>query len=329
MAKNATCNDEKDDPIANNTRLHGEGCNEDYHCIHHEDGATCNKNGTETLGTCVAARKLDEKCDKNEHSECPAQSYCSSDKKCVKAQKVGNECDTKRLCEFGLICIASDEGLKNHTCHKPGSLQHNVTFKSDDVQATADPYFGIASVCFQHTYNETKDSKINICRKGDISDDTTIQDLRRETLTEKCNFTTFVGDIPDIDAGSNSSEAPQCGFNKNSDSWCRKRKGDQWFTEAFAKFHETDFSGYNCHPQSSASACRDAYELTGKDIFWAFDDVLFEVNEDLGFARIANNDRCVAEAITAQFWRGRDPEAAFGYSVIATMITALLASSLM
>lgn len=73
----------------------------------------------------------------------------------------------------------------------------------------------------------------------------------------------------------------------------------------------------NCHPLSTPRTCYDAWHGAGEDIFMKFDTALFEVNPQRGFPLIAENDRCVAETISVDFWRGRDPGSAFGTTVSA------------
>lgn len=326
---NKTCVEEKESEIAENVMKHGEICREDKHCFNHAKGAFCDRNNTEVeLGACVSPLSIGDACSRNAHKECPAQSYCSSDRKCVAARTTGQECDSSNFCQFGLICIASDAELKNHTCHAPGSIGDNQLFLDDDI-ADVDQYFGVASSCFEHTFNDTDQSAKKICRRGNVSKDTSKGALRRNSPDEICEFTTFLGNQTVGEEGKVVNETAQCGFNKNSDAWCRKRKGDQWFQKAFKAFTETDFSGFNCHVQSSAKMCLAAFYTEGKEVFYNFDRALMEVDEEDGFSRFAMNDKCVAESVTANFWRGNNPDSAFGYSLFAVFALVLSATSLL
>ena len=320
QAANKTCFPNTDPVFTIDTRLAGETCLQDENCYNYDKGAFCDKNNTEVeFGACATSIKLGDDCGRQDHKKCPAQSYCSKDKKCVSALQLGQECDQNNFCEFGLICVASDEKLQKHTCHQVGFLEANSTFAFEDI-TDIDEYFGPQSICFQHTFNDTAKTNIKKCTKGDISKDRNIDDLRRETADEMWEFTTFHGFNNISEEGLSRQEPAECGFNKDSKAWCRKRKGDRWFTRVFDEFRATDFSKMNCHVESNAEECLDAFYLTGKDIFTKFKNSLYEVNGNTGFARIANNDLCVAESITSSFWQGRDPDSAIAFGTLSVVI---------
>mmetsp|Transcript_11438 Transcript_11438/g.10100 ORF Transcript_11438/g.10100 Transcript_11438/m.10100 type:complete len:404 (+) Transcript_11438:38-1249(+) len=326
---NKTCSDEKEVVIADNIQRHGEVCLETKNCFNHAKGAFCDRNITvENFGACFSALKIGDACTRNGHNECPAQSYCNADRKCIGALTTGQVCDSKNFCQFGLICLASDEELKNHTCHAIGSLSNNATFLDDDV-ADIDEYFGINSACFEHTINNTDVAAKKICRGGDISKDNNRGDFMRNSPEDLCEFTTFIGNSTVGEEGKIVSEMAECGFNKNTNAWCRKRKGDQWFIKAFETLAATDFSAFNCHPLSSAKNCLQAHFIDENEVFANFDRALSEVDEDAGFARFALNDVCVAESVTAFYWRGNSPDGAFGFNLFALFALTLSAVSFM
>jgi hypothetical protein len=317
---NKTCRVEVPRTLEKNSRLAGEFCFNSTQCFNNENGAKCSQEDTGTLGSCSGAVAIDEAC--TETRECGIQAYCSPDtNKCQAARYEGQACDDTNLCRFGLICVASDSELTSHTCHAPGSLENGHVFKPDYVEEI-DEFFGIDSVCRSHNTDNGPTTGSRECRPGDKSFDENRNDLRRSSIDGKCEFTTFVGEGTTATAGKNISEAASCGFNTSPDAWCRKRKGDKWFNSSHTDFIGTNHTTFNCHPDSFAPQCYDAWHGAGHDVFLNFNSALKEVDRDDGFARFAENDKCVAESITAAFWRGRDPGSAY-----STTLALIFASS--
>lgn len=221
-----------------------------------------------------------------------------------------------------MICVASDVTQKNYTCHKPGSLSNNQNFTITYVEEV-DEFFGVNSLCPGHTVNNTDNANKRTCRPGDLSNEQNESQLRRSGTDQMCNYTTFHG--PGILAGQNRSatEPAECGFNRDNSAWCRKRKGDKWFQEAYKKFIATDFTQLYCHSESSVAECYEFHHGNATSIHRTFTNALFEVSSVTGFARVANNDRCVAESVTSSFWMGNDPLNAYNAGIAVASAIAL------
>lgn len=245
--------------------------------------------------------------------------YCSN-KKCTPALSLNAECGIDKHCKTGLACIATDNStFANFTCQKFGQLADWAKFNIDALLHTDDSMFGISSVCQSYTYNDTDKSNIKECRPGDLSAEQNKNQLRRTGNDQMCNYTTYVG--PDVNGtqGVSSQEPAECGFNVDTDAWCRKRKGDRWFVDTYAEIRKMDLSQYDCHTTSTLEECYDAMQKADSDLLHDFQQRLLEVDPYYGFSRVANNDKCIAESITRGYWNGRDPDSASFFSIMSFM----------
>lgn len=325
---NKTCFLNKDPALANYTRLAGETCFNSTQCFNSNaavNASVCEIPTGKRVGFCRGNVPINGACTRGDSRYCNAGAYClSSNNTCQAAKTEGQVCSQTNLCRFGLICVASNDAQNNFTCHKSGSLTNNQNFTITYVEEV-DEFFGVNSLCPGHTVNNTDSPNKRTCRPGDLSDDQNESQLKRSGVDQICNFTTFHG--PGILANQNksSSELAECGFNKDSSAWCRKRKGDKWFQEAYKKFIATDFSQLYCHSQSKVAECYEFHYGNAVDIHTTFANALFEVSSITGFARVANNDDCVAKSVTANFWMGRSPLDAYntGIAVASAIILAM------
>ena len=116
------------------------------------------------------------------------------------------------------------------------------------------------------------------------------------------------------------NELPSCGYNVDGFLWCNKRIGDHWFQESLAKLKLIDLTKIKCHAESNILDCYDFISKAGKKFITEFKQRLYEVNNK-GFAKIANNDKCIAKSITNQYWQGHEPN-----SIAESNISNLLLS---
>ena len=102
-------------------------------------------------------------------------------------------------------------------------------------------FIGHNSIC--DNYNSVEQSANNLaCEEPEKSEDDTFEGLRRQDATQMCKYTKSNETMQDF---------PKCGFNKNGDAWCNKRKGDQWFIKALDQLKGVNFTSLNCHTSST------------------------------------------------------------------------------
>jgi hypothetical protein len=327
---NKTCLTIVDPQFTNYTRIAGETCYNSTQCFNSNaatNSSVCTIASNENMGYCTASVPINGACASGNHEYCDVGAYClSSNNTCQVARVVGETCDQSTLCRFGLICLASNDALNLFTCNSPGNLTNNMNFTATYIEDT-DEFYGVNSACIGHTVNDTTNDEVKICRMGDLSLDQGKEALRRTGTDQLCNYTSFVGAGIGLNESRTGVDSAECGFNLDNSAWCHKRKGDTSFVEAYAKFIATDVSGYYCHVASNVEDCFAFLYGDGKDIYRTFSNALFEVNLVTGFARVANNDKCVAESITVSFWNGNSPDNAYnaGIAVISAISLAMIA----
>lgn len=91
------------------------------------------------------------------------------------------------------------------------------------------------------------------------------------------------------------------------------------FLEAFEKFRAINFTKIDCHVLTDFGKCMDAHDKIKKEITEDWLRMLFSADEEKGWANYANNDKCIANSITTEFWQSRSP----GYA--HQFITSLVA----
>ena len=326
QAKNATCQQIVPAQILNNTRLAGELCTNSSQCFNNAGGANCTAVGN-NVGHCMTPVAEGTTCPDlagagRGHDYCPENMFCNSTKKCQPAIRQGGKCDQDTLCAFGLACIATDTAFTNFTCQPFGTVPSGSRFKEFLINE-GDDYTGLYSVCESYNYNETDVHELRECRPGDKSELENESDLRKSGIDQMCNYKRYTGAGANTTHPVNATEPAECGFNRDTYAWCRKRKGDRWFLATHRRVKELDLSSFNCHPKSPMNLCHDAVTRIDKNLQLDFQQRLFEVSPFTGFARVANNDRCVAKTITAAFWQTRSPDSAFGLT-LASVFTAVL-----
>jgi hypothetical protein len=327
---NKTCLPIVNPQFTNFTRIAGETCFNSTQCFNSNaatNASVCTIAANENLGYCKSSVPINGACASGNHDFCDVGAYClASNNTCQVARVVGETCSQNSLCRFGLICLASNTAQNFFTCNSPGNLTNNQNFTVTYIEEV-DEFYGVKSACIGHTVNATTNANIKSCRMGDLSQDQDKESLRRTGTDQLCNFTSFHGAGVGLNENRTGSDFAECGFNKDNSAWCHKRKGDRSFTEAYAKFIATDVSGYYCHAASNVEDCYAFLYGEGKEIHRTFSNALFEVNKVTGFARIANNDKCVAESITVSFWNGNSPDNAYtaGIAVISAITLAMIA----
>jgi hypothetical protein len=95
--------------------------------------------------------------------------------------------------------------------------------------------------------------------------------------------------------------------------------GDSYFQDTYSKMKKLDLTSYTCHVNSAWASCQ-SFAAPNKDLLQEVAKRLYEVGSG-GYAKVANNDRCVQNSITISYWGTVD--SSFGYSVVSTLAAVL------
>lgn len=292
----------------------GDMCSKDTECYNNAGGVKC------TGGKCVTTVKEGDDCttDGNaDHKKCPENNYCDAGtKKCVKTIALGADCDQTKPCSSGLGCFGNADQSK-YTCQEVFKAPLGTQFYADKLFNPA--LLVISKFSFCDSYHTLDTGAKSECRTGDTSDDKTETALVRTASDAKCTFVKY-NDAADKSKAVAADEPPKCGFNTDGNWYCNKRKGDSYFQNTYTNMKKLDLKTYTCHINSQWSTCL-SFAAQNKNLLQDVTKRLLEVG-DGGYAKYANNDKCVKNSITIGYWGTVD--SSFGYSVVSTL-TAVLA----
>lgn len=157
------------------------------------------------------------------------------------------------------------------------------------------------------------------CRPGDTSTDKTEDALKRTDPATTCKYVTYNDAGATATTGVNKESTATCGFNGDNNYYCEKRVGDSYFQNTFTKMKALDLTSYTCHVNSAWGSCQ-SFAVPNKDLLLEVVKRQLEVAAR-GYARVANNDKCVKNSITLGYWVTVD--SSFGYSVVSTLAAVL------
>lgn len=305
--------------------LTGDYCTKNEDCFKQDgDKIKCDT----TAKICTSTLQPGDAC--ADIKECPANHYCK-DAKCTPAVAADADCSATDPCQYGLFCVASDDALTKFTCIKQGTLAEGKQFKLPGgiptnfvkVEAANADFFLVPS-CQTRVAMALTDGKLQ-CRKGPVSASQSLSSLKQSKIGAECKIT--VTDDPDpanFNKAKDGTVLSKCGFNQDSSAYCSVQLGDDYVTKALSDaYGKATAPNAKCHPlsgsdQNGATACVDAYN-TSKDK--AFATAARRAGEASGqsYHLTANNDKCVAAAITQRFWRGQFGNSAMQLGVIGTV----------
>ena len=327
--ENATCANASD-PVVNQT-LPGDICTESSECFNgNSSTATCSggictttaKNGSEcTVGP-------DEPADYGTRS-CPVGTYCDGTQ-CLEQLGKGEECDSFEKCKTGFACLKITNPQPNRTdtynCMDYWSLEDGIEFDATYVTRTGF-LLTLNDTCSSHHTKVINDAnRLFQCRKAPEGNYTTEPELERsEGPTGVCGYVTF-DDSDDTTEGKAETDTAKCGFNKGGSAYCNKRKGDSWFQGVFGEVKGKDISGLQCHALSPLSTCLDAANAIGADTYKKWVQELLAVDNNAGYGLYADNDDCVKNSITNEFWQ-TTPDSAFGSLTLSSFAAMILTIS--
>lgn len=302
----------------------GDFCLNNTNCFNYANGANCTNN------KCVAALALNQTCpttgSNTDHRYCPVGTYCDpTAKQCLAVKTLGQACADLVECLPGYACVATN-GPKydSYTCQKYFSLENGQSFSNKYMNVPNGAVIGSDSMCKTYNHvNISTDITIRECRKGDLSFSTSVDDFKREGTNLTCNYYSWSVNGTNSTTSKALSDTARCGFNKGSSYWCTMRKGDKLFTDAYAKFMALDLTEFKCHVLSTYERCTDfIITLAKNETLKQLAKAKLAAGSDGLFHLFANNDKCVAQAITTAYWQGEDPS---GSGVAHSVYTALIA----
>jgi hypothetical protein len=225
-------------------------------------------------------------------------------------------CTKTTPCKTGLGCISDAAGTK-YTCQKMLAGAPGLKFRADNIYS---PSFAISQLSFCNTYNSfDTGAGLLECRPGDQSVDKTEDALKRTDPATTCKYVTYNDLTATATTGVNKESTATCGFNGDTNYYCEKRTGDSYFQNSYAKMTKLDLTSYTCHVNSDWRSCL-SFVAPNKDLLQEVAKRQYEVSPR-GYAKVANNDKCVKSSITLGYWLTVD--SSFGYSVVSTLAAVL------
>lgn len=143
-----------------------------------------------------------------------------------------------------------------------------------------------------------------------------------------CNYTIFKGTDPKSQS-ENKTDVSICGFNSFTHGFCRKRKGDTWFVDAYSRIMRIDYAKMNCHIMSSVETCYAFTESkTQQENLRKWYTALQDVDYDYGWPLYAENDECVKDTITDGYWDVKEPDYSYLFAPRFIFMAAFIMWSL-
>lgn len=169
-----------------------------------------------------------------------------------------------------------------------------------------------------HAIKADTSGRMFICRKGDKSIDEEESNFKRDESGKPCEYYTF-NSTSNPDNSTKVTDYSTCGFNKNQNAFCKKRKGDKWYQDALVEVNKIDLTTFDCHSTSTISECYDLQQKVSKSVWRDWNKALKEVDPSYGYNLYAQNDQCISKAVTTTFWQDTSPDAAFNMQMMSSL----------
>jgi hypothetical protein len=219
-------------------------------------------------------------------------------------------CEVGEACQFGTACvkIGDDTDFKCSALHK---LDKNTQLDRSMFNNGESDWIGYDSLCSTYHVIEI-DVSVMECRDGDLSVGiSSLSDYKQKGAGVECKYKTnsdkATRDVTD------KTDSSICGFNKDSSGYCRMRKGDKFFQDVIQKYAKIDKTQISCHPKSLVITCDSFLKKVDENLLIDFQQANLNIiyEDERGYPLFANNDKCVAKSITAEFWQGRNPDSGY------------------
>jgi len=126
--------------------------------------------------------------------------------------------------------------------------------------------------------------------------------LERDSNSDACNI--LVNDnVADPSEERKIEDIAKCGFNVGSKAYCNVQISDDYTRKVVSDYLNKILSGNNeCHLQ--AFSCKFLFDKVKSKEFLRFFRAQVILSGGRHYASVADNDKCVADAVTALFWLG-------------------------
>lgn len=308
-------------------------CTKDAECFGNSTDVSC------TSGFCKTTKMVNDSCanytDPDTQTFYEGSKWCSSGLYCYPENNTcqmqfgeNEECTQFDQCKSGLACLKKlgENETDTFNCTKYWSLQDGEQFDASLMRRSGIVLRDVDACKSHHVISIDGGAGLQWeCRKAPFSYDET--NLTRPAGDEGvCNFTTYDNET-DKDVQLNKTDYAKCGFNKGTAAYCDKRKGDSWFQDTLKEVQALQLAEkLSCHAYSTLTGCGSAGTVIGKETLKKWTRVLYETDEsDYGYALFADNDKCVAESITGEYWQGDSPDSALNSMALSSFAAMVLA----
>jgi hypothetical protein len=298
----------------------GDSCGSNAECF--------SKNCTTINGksTCLG-RGRGEEC--TDDRQCNPGLYCfthpvQQTSTCFDVRTTGQNCHGALRCEFGSLCA-------NNVCTKFGSLPDGTIFNvTDDVlfplpNTDARMMYWVCENFYAINTNKTSEGGRSLfeCTGGPEKNFT---NYNREDGNLTCSYVLTTKDGRQF----NFTELAKCGFNRDTYFYCPSRRGPI----EYSTHNANDRSAWRnvnatCHHRSTIQYCRDIEDNIARSLMFRNFLRTEWITSGDNWSLIANNERCVGNAIkkTRNYWRLVD-SASTSYlsylSVVAVLVSMLV-----
>jgi hypothetical protein len=303
---------------ATNVALDGDICKNTTDCF-----SSTTNNATCESSVCKSSIAAGGACGVT--NDCPVSHWCPTDTKvCTVHSNDGATCTDVNQCGFRRDCIAivTNGTAANSTCVAWGQLAIGANFTTPVTGAFVglDATLSGSQVCKSGL--QVSIGGTNQCRSGEKNSVQGRPNLKKATVGESCATMQYTGDsLADFNTPVNGTSRSVCGFNTDSSAWCPLLAGDDEVVNFISAF-TTVWNTIKCHKNSGASGtgsvCKSQQDAEGLDDGWKVYQYIVQTSSEVAFANTAQNDRCVAETITSNFWQGQ-----FGAAYTVSAITSL------
>jgi hypothetical protein len=284
----------------------------------------CSGNSTENNGICLGGN-LNSTCKVTK--DCNPGLYCANVKganTCQAVTAIGGQCNsTSPPCAFGSAC-------HNSTCTRYGSLDVGEYYNTSGTSASRNLmegnfYYGLEAFVADKQYlcesfyavpSDNKTLGDMQCVWGPSAD---FSDYSRSVSDLDCNYTMT---YPNGTA-QNMSFPATCGFNSDTDHYCRKTRSKSFWNEVKGDFWQGMFRDhtFNCSTETSFQYCLDVTEdvvlSSSVRSFMAWIWRTTGTNNAL----VANNPTCVRQSVAQAYYHIL--EFARPISILASVAAAL------
>ena len=280
--------------LVKNKGLDGDYCEKKAHCF-----SSAKNNASCTDNICTAATKLYSEC--STHKDCPMGTGCNSSH-CLSLKLNNTICENTIECGHGHTCVHKD-GQESPTCIADFSWENGVIFVLPEMQNEIYSEKLMKSKVCKSGFQFSAEGKLQ-CRAANRNYKQGLDGRSTSYGGQTCDYITYNSEsLSNFEKSSYAKSTSLCGFNRDSRAYCPVQPGDDdivYILEEYRLMSE----GAKCHKLSGeiGSHCASLKWIKESKLGFPLYKV-FKILEDAQLAaNVANNDKCVAQTITANFW---------------------------